>query len=59
MVPITADEGRGIRLRVGRILAVCRASGVLQKAIHLHQGGHGTAIRLGEEGDRRGVGLML
>ena len=59
MVPISAEEGRGVWLGVRRILAVYQAPGVLQEAIHLHQIGRGSAIRPGEEGDRRGVGLIL
>ena len=59
MVPISAEEGRGVRLGVRRILAVYRALGVLQEAIHLRQIGRGGAIRPREEGDQRGVGLIL
>ena len=59
MVRISAEEGRGVRLGVRRILAVYRAPGVLQEAIHLRQVGGSSAITPGEEGDRRGVGLIF
>ena len=58
MVPISAEEGRGVRLGDRCILAVYQAPGILQE-IHLRQIGRGSAIRPGEEGDRRGVGLIL
>ena len=44
MVPIPAWKGRVIWLGGRRVLAVYRASGVLQEAIRLHQIGCGTAI---------------
>ena len=59
MVPIPAEEGRGIRLGVRRILAVYRAPAILQEAIHLCQVIRGSAIWPEEESDRRGVGLIL
>ena len=57
MVPIPA--GHGIRLSVRRILANYRAPSVLQEAIHLRQVGRGSAIRPGEEGDRRALDSSL
>ena len=59
MVPIPAEEGYGVQLSVRQILAVYRAPGVLQEDIHLYPVGRGCAIRVGEESDRRGVGLIL
>ena len=59
MVPISAEEGRWVRLWVRRIFAIYWAPSVLQEAIHLRQVGHGSAIRPGEEGDRQGVGFIL
>ena len=59
MVPISAEEGHWVRLWVRRIFAIYWAPGVVQEAIHLRQVGRGSAIRPGEEGDRRGVGFIL
>ena len=59
MVSVPAEKGRRIRLGVCRILAVYWPPGVLQEAIHFRQVGRGRAIRPREEGDRRGVGLVL
>ena len=59
MVAVPAEEGRpGAALSPTRICD-SGAPGFMKEAIHLRQVGRGCSIRLGEEGDRRGVGLIL